>query len=149
MLAPFFGFYDQEDAQRQAGLLKLLKYVISTVPSYKQAGRTPYFYDSWKSDPLAPADMPISQYLDLHKEVRHIQDYPEQFFDGISLPVLSILGGLEDTCSPLLQREIFSFLQMQDKNKIQYDDVGHYMLADGDWNKFIMNDILYWLNTHI
>jgi hypothetical protein len=38
---------------------------------------------------------------------------------------------------------------MAEKNKIEINDVGHFMLADGEWSKFIINDLVGWVKSHL
>jgi alpha-beta hydrolase superfamily lysophospholipase len=59
MAAPFLCFYNYQDAQRQMGLLKFLKYFTTNVPGYSLKN-LPYFYEHWHKDPMVNNDMQIT-----------------------------------------------------------------------------------------
>jgi len=74
--SPFFGYHDQEEAQRQVPLMKALSYLMpeANMPSYKPYQELPYFYRHWLEDPLVPKNMRMRSYLSHFNEVMDLQD---------------------------------------------------------------------------
>ena len=64
-------------------------------------------------------------------------------------PILMMLGGQDKTTSLKSANKIFHSFSQNDKNKIEYDDLDHYMLADGEWNDIITRDICSWMEMHM
>ena len=98
--SPFFGYHDQEEAQRQVPLMKALSYLMpnANMPSYKPYQEIPYFYRHWLDDPLAPKNMPMRSYLAHFNEVMDLQgqlhqlstDSGSKFLRSLTLPLLMI-----------------------------------------------------------
>lgn len=65
LLSPSFGYFDQEEAQRQVPLMKAISYFATSanLPSFKIGANKPYFMQNWVEDPLVPTNMPMKTYL--------------------------------------------------------------------------------------
>ena len=123
------------------------------MPGYKPFSKRssiPYFYQEWSQDSLAPTGLSISDFVGLHDEIINLQDHiSEKPYDTNNVPVLLIQGGQDQVVNKNWSKNFYSSLAVGDKNIINYDDLDHFMLADGDWVDIISNDAIGWLNTHI
>ena len=153
--SPFFGYHDQEEAQRQVPLMKVLNFFMpnANVPSYKPHLGVPYFCQHWLLDPLAPQNMPMRSYLAHFKEVADLQDQlrpasahtaPTQLLRSLTLPLLLTQGGQDTVACNWSSKTAFQAIPITDKNTITYDDCAHQTLADGDWVDVLANGTIGW-----
>lgn len=108
----------------------------------------PYFYKEWVEDPKMNKNMSIRQYLDLYRHTCDLIDNPQQVKD-IATPILFTQGGCDTVVDNSQAMRVYQHLTVRDKNRIEYDELSHYALADGEWNRVVIMDNVAWMNTHI
>ena len=103
--------------------------------------------DHWMADPHQEGTK-ISM-ANLLNNQRAMKYFTEKVADRVQTPFIMFLAGKDDVVCNRASRNIFENAQVNDKDVLEYDDLGHFCFQDQEYWPQIANDIISWQNTHL
>lgn len=154
LLVPYFKLANQEEVDRQMGIIKLINRFWPTfsapIPAaQRKAMMASQFLREINNDPLVEnKKIPIRN---LVVNEQSLKRFREKEADNVTTPFIMILGGRDQIVDNRAAKEFFEIqsAKVQDKDIITYDDADHFICLDNEFMPLITKDLIGWFNTHL